>query len=273
VTRTAPALYHTHITSNASNPLRFDYFATNTHAIIVPSCGVDSIPSDALVHLASRTLGHVPLADSTTAAGLHGGVPGGTIASFITACEDVPRNHLALASRDWALSPVPGARSLRGRLVFRLGRLCGGLSVFCLSNRAIVQRTAGLLELAHLSNVLHANSPAYGPAFTYAEFMPTANVVSALLFSLTILVTFATLTFFAPVRVIFYFLFHSQPLSLLLPSMLIFVVCAQIRWLFKRLVRQPGSGPADEYVPALLFGPIYDGSVVRLSKAGWNTSM
>jgi hypothetical protein len=47
----------------------------------------------ALVHLASRTLGHMPLPDSTTAAGLHGGVPGGTIASFITACEDVPRNH------------------------------------------------------------------------------------------------------------------------------------------------------------------------------------
>ena len=105
------------------------------------------------------------LAGSTTAAGLHGGVPGGTIASFITACENIPRNHLALASCDWALSPMLSMRLHRGPLVFCLGRLCGGLFVFCLSNRAIVQRTAGLLELAHLSNV-HAASPAYGPAFT-----------------------------------------------------------------------------------------------------------
>jgi hypothetical protein len=187
----------TEVISNTSNPPRFDYLATKTHAIIVPSCGMDSIPSDALVHLASRTLGHVPLAESTTAARFYGGIPGGTIASFIAGCENVPRNHLALSGRDWALSPVLGARSPT-RLVYRLGRLCGGISVFSKINRAIVQRTAGLLELARLSGV-HA-VPTYGPAFTYAEFMPTGNVVIAFFLSLTIVVFFVTLTFITPVR-------------------------------------------------------------------------
>jgi hypothetical protein len=182
-------------------PHRFDYLATKTHAIIVPYCGVDSIPSDALVHLASKTLGHVPLAESTTAARLQGGFPGGTIASFIMALEDVPRHHLALSMHDWALSPVFGARSPAPKFVYRLGKkLCGGFFIFGHGNRALVQRTAGLLHIARLEGT-HAIS-SYGPKFTYDEFMRTGNVISAFFFSLTIAVTFFTLSFVTPVRLV-----------------------------------------------------------------------
>ena len=207
---------HAQIISNASHPPRFDYLATKTHAIIVPCCGVDSVPSDAIVHLASRTLGHVPLGASTTSAGLHGGVPGGTIASIIAMLENVPRNLRALSSCDWALSPVLGARSPYPRLVYRLGRLRGGIFIMGAGNRAFVQRTAGLLALARLSGV--DAGPVYGPAFTYTEFMQTQNAISALFLSLTLIATLAALTVIAP-----------------------------FRW-FKSLVTQPGSGPADEYV-------------------------
>ncbi|KAI0274090.1 NAD-P-binding protein [Russula aff. rugulosa BPL654] len=203
---------------------KFDYLATKTHAIIVPSCGIDSVPADVSVHLASETLGHSPLATSMTSAGLSGGVPGGTIASLISACEDVPFNHLVLSSCDWSLSPVPGARSPDTSLVYRLGpgsRFVGGIGFFNTVNRALVQRTAGLREYAHKEARLcgrggrGAGAP-YGPAFTYTEFTPTGNTVVAFMLSLALGIGFASLTFLAPVR-----------------------------WLVKRLVTQPGSGPAD----------------------------
>lgn len=202
---------------------KFDYLATKTHSIIVPSCGIDSVPADVSVHLASKTLGHSPLGTSTTSAGLSGGFPGGTIASFITAIEDVPFNHLLLSTRDWSLSPVPGARSPRPSLLYRLGpgsRIIGGIGLFGGVNRALVQRTTGLREFAHREARLSGRrdggaGASYGPAFTYTEFTPTGNIFTALMLSLAMGLGFV-LTLFAPVR-----------------------------WVIKRLATQPGSGPAD----------------------------
>ena len=168
------------------------------------------------MHLASQTLGHAPLGASTTAAGLYGGFPGGTIASFIAAFEDVPLFHLVLSACDWSLSPVPGARSPRPALVYRLGprsRVVGGVALFGRINRALVQRTAGLREHARREARLvggggggagSSGDPAcYGPAFTYTEFMPTGNAVAASVLSLAMGFMFATLTFIAPVRVLY----------------------------------------------------------------------
>jgi len=218
---------------------KFDYLATKTHAIIVPSCGVDSVPADTTVHLASKALGHVPLRSSLSSVGLGGGgAPGGTLASFFAIFEDVPRALLHDASRDWALSPVLGARSPPPRLVYRLGNTTGGVAIFNGVNRAIVQRTAGLRELCRREREAEAGGgegargargasagprevdvASYGPAFTYTEFMPTGNVVTASLLSLAIGATFLSLS-----------------LSFLAP----------IVWVLKRLVTQPGSGPADD---------------------------
>ena len=192
---------------------RFDYLATKTHAIIVPSCGIDSVPADVSVHLASKSLGHSPLGTSTTSAGLSGGFPGGTIASFIATCEDVRLNHLLLSSCDWSLSPVPGARSPATSLVYRLApgsRIVGGIGLFGRINRAIVQRTAGLRELARREARLCGRGggdggagASYGPAFTYTEFTPTSNTFVAFMLSLAMGFGFVAITFFTPVRVVF----------------------------------------------------------------------
>ncbi|KAH9046788.1 NAD-P-binding protein [Lactarius hengduanensis] len=198
---------------------KFDYLATQTRAIIIPSCAVDSIPADAGVYLASQTLGHAPLGASTTASRMGGGAPGGTIATFIATAEDVPRPLLARSARDWALSPVPGADSPPLRLVYSLGSRRGAVAPFGAINRALVQRTAGLLELARLERkrATEEPPPGYGPAFTYTEFMQTGGAVSAFLVSVTIAAVFVGITFITP-----------------------------FRWLVKRFATQPGSGPADD---------------------------
>lgn len=149
-----------------------------------------------------------------TSAGLYGGFAGGTIASFITALEDVPFNHLLLSSRDWSLSPVRGARSPARSLVYRLGPgscIVGGIGLFGRINRALVQRTAGLREHAHREARLCGRGgenggpgvgASYGPAFTYTEFTPTRNTLVALLLSLAMGFGFAMVALFPPVSVI-----------------------------------------------------------------------
>ena len=90
-------------------PYRFDYPATKTGAIIVPSCGMDSIPSDLSVFLSNKTLKSLrpplDIATSTTAFKVRGGISGGTLASFMVFLEEIPKDKIRAASEDYSLSP------------------------------------------------------------------------------------------------------------------------------------------------------------------------
>ena len=126
----------------------------------------------------------------------------------------MPSNQLAMAHADWSLSPVLGAPKPPPRLVYRLdGGIVGAIWVMGRVNRALVQRTAGLLERVRRESPRGRGSagsgdPAcYGPSFTYTELMPTGGVVSAFLISVGIIVTLAALAFIAPVRVFCLFFF------------------------------------------------------------------
>jgi hypothetical protein len=132
---------------------------------------------------------------------MEGGAPGGTLATFVAISEDVPRPLLYRSRRDWALSPIPGARSPAQRLVYSLGSRRGAIALFGAMNRSLVQRTAGLLALARLEHRTEEPPPDYGPAFTYTEFMPTGGAVSAFFISSMIAAVVVGLTFVAPVRV------------------------------------------------------------------------
>ena len=144
---------------------RFDYFATKTGAIIVPSCGFDSVPSDAAAYLANKTLKSIgPSKDgeyleadtSISAFSFRGGVSGGTIASIMATIEAVPDNVRQDASRPYVTSPFVGAppspfRFLHTLPIFGMKPLIGGFFIMGPGNTAVVQRSYGLLEL-------HANT-------------------------------------------------------------------------------------------------------------------
>ena len=99
------------ISSFFNNPrcCRFDYYATKTGSIIVPSCGMDSVTSDLPVFLSNKTLkafaGNATAIDtSTTAYKLKGGVSGGTLATAISLI-DIPPHERDVALMDYGLSP------------------------------------------------------------------------------------------------------------------------------------------------------------------------
>ncbi len=91
---------------------RLDYFATKTGSIIVPSCGMDSIPSDLSAYLANKTL-KAELNDdlrnyattSTTAYNIKSGISGGTFASAISTIEETDVNKLKHTRQSYSLSP------------------------------------------------------------------------------------------------------------------------------------------------------------------------
>ena len=91
--------------------LSYDYLATKTGAIIVPSCGFDSLPADITVYLSNQTLKRklgpdVELGLSQTFYDVYlPGASGGSTATLLSALSEVPRVRVDEAHRDYALSP------------------------------------------------------------------------------------------------------------------------------------------------------------------------
>ncbi|KAI8978341.1 Saccharopine dehydrogenase-domain-containing protein [Trametes punicea] len=213
----------------------YDYLATKTGAIIVPSCGMDSVPADIMVYLSNQTLKkalgpQTELGLSETFYSMRVTPSGGTIATVLNTYEEAPRIQVEEARRDYALSPVKGAPSPRFRFAVREPfsdpPIYGAPSLIVLSNRPIVQRTSGLIQFAlssartvygeNYASEKTVRPLAYGPHFRYAEYVVpgSGSFLSAVLMG--------TLT------LAFSFLF-----------------VAPVRWLMRRLAYQPGEGPSE----------------------------
>ncbi|OBZ69645.1 hypothetical protein A0H81_10198 [Grifola frondosa] len=222
---------------------KYDYLATKTGALIVPSCGFDCIPPDILVFLANRTLKSslgptAQLGLSQTFYDAPLGMSGGSASTIVAMFEEVPRARIEDSRRDYALSPSSGAPSPRPRLVYTIPfsspTQFAGFWPLVAVNRAIVQRTFGLHEFAALNcharygelraaeKEAEARLLTYGPNFTYEEgtVLRIPGQVPAVLYSIVAMVVGVLLSTFAPV--------------------------GGARWLFKKLASQPGEGPSDE---------------------------
>ena len=92
---------------NSPPEKRYDYQAHKSNAILIPCCGFDSVPADVVVYLANKTAKSVlgPSAyieDSISLYQVKGGFSGGTLASVISAIEDVPKAVTAEAMKDFS---------------------------------------------------------------------------------------------------------------------------------------------------------------------------
>ncbi|KAF8718970.1 hypothetical protein AX14_011616 [Amanita brunnescens Koide BX004] len=220
--------------------MRLDYFATKTGAIIVPSCGMDSIPSDLFAYLSNKTLKSALNEDgqdydttSTTAYRINSSISGGTFATAISTIEEIDENKWIYFRRSHSLSPATGLSIPLFQPFYRLTipgeePLIGGYFMMRGVNTAIVQRTQGLFEVQSLREkmgqasknenaAITVQKQRYGSLFRYDEFFVTSSVWKALVMSFSFALAMLLLRFLPPVR-----------------------------WLAKMYLPQPGEGPSDE---------------------------
>ncbi|KAG1740831.1 Saccharopine dehydrogenase-domain-containing protein [Suillus paluster] len=202
-----------------------DYAAVKSGSIVVPCCGLDSVPSDVLAFVANKTLkssgGPSTTIDLSTSAWRLGGasISGGTFSTILTALEDVPKHKLLATRQNFALSPVKGANSPKPRMLYTLPY----------SNRPVYgawscKRSWGLYELARRANHHDATNVAqlsYGPNFKYEEFVVLPSALYAVAYSITFAVIATALVLFQPVR-----------------------------WFARKIMPGPGEGPSEKQLQA-----------------------
>ncbi|KAJ7251141.1 Saccharopine dehydrogenase-domain-containing protein [Mycena haematopus] len=199
------------------------YAATKTGAIIIPSCGLDSLPADIIAYISSKTLRDhsgqpVDIDTSTSAYSMRGGMSGGTIGTGITTIEKVPAEELRVSRQEYSISPCVGKPSPRRPLVYRLflpdtGKTLTGAKYFMAhSDRSVVQRSWGLLEAEAAQDKSYVR---YGPAFKYDEFLVTGSAVRAVLMTLGMAIGLGI------------------------------ILTTPLRWLLKKVLPQPGEGPSE----------------------------
>lgn len=224
-----------------------DSIATKTHAILVPCCGLGSLPSDALAFLSAETMRSAPgstsasydlrnvgVKESHTMFDMKISPSGGSLATMISLFETFrPGEILKMLKPDF-LSPVKLRKPSGLRLVYRLPARrpvqYGWLSPLAVAgNTCVVYRTWGLLELKE--NAVNSISgegedllPAYGKDFDYSESLAATNYFSAFFSGLGFVLGMMSLLVFPP-----------------------------LIWLAKRLVIAPGEGPSEEFVSTFFF--------------------
>ncbi|KAF7362452.1 Sacchrp-dh-NADP domain-containing protein [Mycena venus] len=202
---------------------RCHYTATKTGAIIIPSCGLDSLPADITAYLSSKTLRDhsgqpVHIDSSLSAYNMRGGMSGGTIHTGISMLETVSKEELRVANQEYSISPSVGMPSPRKPLIYRLrlpdtGKILTGATYFMArADCSLVQRSWGLLEVeaAQDKSYLH-----YGPAFKYDEFFVTGSAVRAVLLTLGMAIGVGVM------------------------------LVSPLRWLLKKVLPKPGEGPSE----------------------------
>ncbi|KAJ4002349.1 Saccharopine dehydrogenase-domain-containing protein [Lentinula boryana] len=192
---------------------KYDYVATKTRSILVPACGMDSLPADIAVHMANNALKALsqdaaqPLQidTSTSSYDLHGVFSNGTISTIVSTLGSTPKHKLTESLRDYYLSPVAGRPSPSPRLKYAMTLpstreiVVGGYFLMSGSNKSVVQRSWGLLEWNFLNTRSpEANARRYGPMI-YEEFMRQKSTLSSVLLTLTLLIGFTLMTI-PPVR-------------------------------------------------------------------------
>ncbi|KAF2677909.1 hypothetical protein K458DRAFT_349510 [Lentithecium fluviatile CBS 122367] len=208
--------------------------AQKNGAIIIPECGIDSVPADlttfALTNHIRKTL-NAPTANVILSlVDFNSGISGGTSLTILELFNEYSLSKMATALQPFSLSPVqpaPAAKTPRGSVLYRLLGLLnlpelGGIQtthVMASVDTCITHRSWGLYETSakDTSNPLLS----YGPRFRFEEHMRVKSLVAGL--AMNIGVTLFGILFAFP------------------PS----------RWILAPLIKrfvipQPGQGPSKE---------------------------
>ncbi|KAF2191493.1 hypothetical protein K469DRAFT_623203 [Zopfia rhizophila CBS 207.26] len=165
--------------------------STKTGAIIIPECGLDSVPADmmtfALTNHIRKTLSTSTSSVVMSMYAFKSGTSGGTSSTALNLFSHYPLSKLSSTMKPYALSPVRPTKPSKppsANLFYRLLGLrhipeLAGLQTnwpMATVDTAIVHRSWGLFE----SIAKDSSRPnlSYGPHFRFTEYMRTKNVVA-----------------------------------------------------------------------------------------------
>jgi len=198
--------------------------AKKTGAIMIPQCGVDSVPPDITVWLLSNYMRkQLQTGISTTTLALmklDSKPSGGTLLTVLSVLDTYTLSQVSSAMKPYALSPIqPSTSQLKPKDAPKKNLLGivkhEHLGIMAASpqggiDTTIVNRSWGLLQQDS------AEQEQYGPNFAYSEHMRVNSTVRGAIQNIFLGVGF---------------------MALVLPP---------VRWLIKKLVFQPGEGPDKE---------------------------
>ncbi|KAF2126140.1 hypothetical protein P153DRAFT_347083 [Dothidotthia symphoricarpi CBS 119687] len=207
---------------------KYDSLAKENNSIIIPQCGLDSVPADILAFVLAREVRKrynapcerviMTLYDSKT------GVSGGTSLTVLSLFDNYSLSHLAKSMHPYSLSPIkadsvvgaPKADLLHSLLGLKYVPELGGVQTtgpMAAADAPIVHRSWGLYQ----------SDPAlaYGPKFRFNEYMRASNIFSGAMIKLA---------------------FSVASIVLAIPP---------VRWMIaplikKFLIPKPGEGPTRE---------------------------
>ncbi|KAI1129626.1 hypothetical protein F5Y10DRAFT_276672 [Nemania abortiva] len=203
---------------------KYNETAKASGACMFPQSAVESAPPDlvtaALASVIKSELS-APVGDVVVSLHeIHSAPSGGTLATVLNLFETFSFKEVAESHKPYALSPIPNAKSapkasIQSKLTgaYHIPNLgLQSTSLTAGTDTAVVHRTWGLLQQEPT-----LQKRAYGPNFTYREFMKTRNIVTAMITHYSLLVGGALLAF-----------------------------CPPFRNLLRRFIFQPGEGPSRE---------------------------
>jgi short subunit dehydrogenase-like uncharacterized protein len=178
---------------------KYDTLAKQNNSIIIPECGLDSVPADIMAYVLAREVRKrhnvacerviMTLYDAKT------GVSGGTSLTMLELFNNYSLGHLAKSMHPYSLSPVKADNSVGSPTGSFLYRIFGMLSVPELGGVQTTGLMASVDEcITHRSWGLYSqtaessNDPSlsYGPRFRFNEYMRASGLFSGLLIKLAI---------------------------------------------------------------------------------------
>lgn len=169
---------------------KYHEVAKKNHSIIIPECGLDSVPADILGYVlaqAVRKRYNVACERAiTTLYDFKSGISGGTALTMLDLFSNYPLSHLAKSMHPYSLSPIKADSVVGNPKGSLLHRLFGLVSIPELGG---IQTTGMMASvdtcIAHRSwGLYEATSTPYGPKFRFNEYMRASSLLTGFAYKL-----------------------------------------------------------------------------------------
>lgn len=191
--------------------------AKSNGAIIIHCVGIESAPADMLVWAIVKEVREKLACHTKEITGAiwemkSSGASGGTLSSILTCVEDFSASHLLESTQPFSLAASPPPRDIPSESI--MARVLGVRSVRGLGTLTKSPSDFCDMTIVHRSSTLMPEF--YGPRFYFRQFLHVRNTFVGILINYALLIGTALL---------------------ILPP---------VRWLVKKLIYAPGSGPTIE---------------------------